>query len=57
MSKNSFSNFLSVATKYMVVAGAILKSLHPKLFHVTCEAHLLCNCATAVKSQLKMLIS
>jgi len=26
-------------------AGAVLKSLYPKLFHVTCVAYLLHNCA------------
>ena len=26
-------------------AGAVLKSLYPKLFHVTCVAHLLHDCA------------
>ena len=34
----------------MVAAGAILKSLYPELFHVTCAAHLLHNCATKIKS-------
>ena len=34
----------------MVAAGAILKSLYPKLFYVTHVAHLLHNCAIKVKS-------
>ena len=38
------------AAKYLEAAGAILKSLYPKLFHVTCVAHLFHNCATKVKS-------
>ena len=33
----------------MVFAGAILKFLYPKLFHVTCVAHLLHHCAMKVK--------
>ena len=37
----------------MVVAGAILKSLYPKLFHVTFVAHLLHNCAMKVKSHFE----
>ena len=34
----------------MVAAGAIIKSLYPKLFRVTCVAHLLHNGAMKVKS-------
>ena len=34
---------LSDAAKYVVAAGAVHKSLYPKLFHVTCVAHLLYN--------------
>ena len=34
----------------MVAAGTILKSQYPKLFHMTCEAHLLHDCAMNVKS-------
>ena len=30
--------------------GITLKSLYPKLFHVTCVAHLLHNCAMKIKS-------
>ena len=37
----------------MVAAGAILKSLYCKLFHVTSVAHLLRNCATKVKSHFE----
>ena len=37
----------------MVAAGAVLKSLYPKLFRVTCVAHLFRNCATKVKSHFK----
>ena len=31
---------LSNAAKYMIAADITLKSLYPKLFHVTCVAHL-----------------
>ena len=33
----------------MIAAGITLKSLHPKLFHVTCIAHLMHNCAIKIK--------
>ena len=48
--RNSFCLLLSDAARYMVAAGTVLKSLYPKLFHVTCIAHLLHNCAMKVKS-------
>ena len=38
-----FCLLLYDAVKYMIVAGMTLKSLYPKLFHVTCVAHLLHN--------------
>ena len=41
---------LSDAAKYKIAPGITLKSLHPKLFHVTCVAHLLHNCAMKIKS-------
>ena len=50
INKNSFSLFLSDAAEYMVAAGATLKSLNPKLFHTTCVADLLDNCAMKIKS-------
>ena len=34
----------------MVGAGVIPKSVYPNLFHVTCVAHLLHNCAVNFKS-------
>ena len=34
----------------MIAVGITLKSLYPKLFHVTCVAHLLHNCAMKIKS-------
>ena len=33
----------------MIAAVITLKSLYPKLFHVTCVAHLLHNCAMKIK--------
>ena len=40
---------LSDAVKYVIAAGITLKSLYTKLFHVTCVAHLLHNCAMKIK--------
>ena len=37
----------------MIVAGTTLKSLYPKLFQVTCVAHLLHNCALKIKSNFE----
>ena len=37
----------------MIAAGITLKSLCPKLFHVTCVAHLLHNCAMKIKSHFE----
>ena len=37
----------------MIAAGITLKSLYPKLFHVTCVAHLLHNCAIKIKSHFE----
>ena len=34
----------------MIAVGITLKSLYPKLFRVTCVAHLLHNCAMKIKS-------
>ena len=45
-----FCLLLSYAAKYMIAACIILKSLYPKLFHVTCVAQLLHNCAMKIKS-------
>ena len=48
--KSFFCLLLSDAAKYMIAAGITLKSLYLKLFHVTCVAHLLHNCAIKIKS-------
>ena len=37
----------------MIAAGITLKSLYPKLFHVSCVAHLLHNCALKIKSHFE----
>jgi len=50
--RNSFFLLLSDAAKYMLAADAIPKSPYPKLFHVTCVAHLLNNCAMQVQISL-----
>jgi len=50
VNRNSFCLLLSDVARYMVAAGNVLKSLYPKLFHVTCVAHLMHNCAMEVKS-------
>ena len=44
---------MSDAAKYIVATGAIVKSLCPKLFHVTCLGYLLHNCAMKVKSHFE----
>ena len=41
---------MSDAAQYIVAAGAILKPLHLKLFHVTCVVYLLHNCAMNIQS-------
>ena len=48
-----FSFLLSDTAKCMVAARAILKSLYPKLLHVSCNAHLLHNGALNVKSHFE----
>ena len=49
INKYFFCLLLSIAAKYMITAGITLKSLYSKLFHVTCVAHLLHNCAMKIK--------
>ena len=41
---------LSDAARYMTAAGDVLRQLYPRLFHVTCTAHLLHNCAEKVRA-------
>ena len=51
--RSFFYSLLSDAAKYMIAAGITLKSLYPKLFHVTCVKHLLHNGAMKIKSHFK----
>ena len=53
INRSFFRLLLSDATKYMIAAGTKLKFYYPKLFHVTCVAHLLHNCALKIKSHFE----
>ena len=53
INRSFFCLLLSDAAKYMIAAGITLKSLYPKLFHVTCAAYLLYSCAMKIKSHFK----
>ena len=53
INRSFFCLLLSDAAKYMIAAGITLKSLYPKLFHVTCVAHLPHNCAMNIKSHFE----
>ena len=53
INRSFFWLLLSDAAKYMIAAGITLKSLYPKLFHETCVANLLHNCATKIKSHFE----
>ena len=53
INRSFFYLLLSDAAKYMITAVITLKSLYPKLFHVTCVAHLLHNCAMKIKSHFE----
>ena len=46
----SFFRLFNCLMPRNIAAGITLKSLHPKLFHVTCVAYLLYNCAMKIKS-------
>ena len=46
--RSNFVLLLSDAVRYMTAAGCLLKKIYPRLFHVTCTAHLLHNCADKV---------
>lgn len=48
--RNNFVLLLSDAASYMTACTNALKLLYPRLFHVTCMAHLLHNCAEKVRS-------
>ena len=47
--KSFFCLLLSDVAKYMIAANITLKYLYPKLFHMTCVAHLSHNCAMKIK--------
>ena len=53
INRSFFCLLLSDAAKHVIAAGKTLKSLYPKLFHVTCVAHLLHNRAMKIKSHFK----
>jgi len=46
----NFLLLISDAARYMTAAGSTLKQLYPNMFHLTCLAHLLHNCAQKVRS-------
>ena len=48
--RNRFVLLISDAARYMTAAGRNLKVFYPKMFHVTCLAHLLHNCCLKVRS-------
>ena len=48
--RENFVLLLSDAASYMTACTAALKVLYPYLFHVTCTAHMLHNCAEKVRS-------
>ena len=53
INRSMFCLLLPDVAKYMIAAGIALKSLCPKLFHLTCVAHLLHNCAMQIKSHFE----
>ena len=53
INRSFFCLLLSNAAKYMIAADITLKSLYPKLFHVTCVAHLLHDCAMKIRSHFE----
>ena len=48
--KSSVKLLISDAAPYMIKAGRLLKPLYACMFHVTCIAHLLHNCALQIRS-------
>ena len=53
INRSFFCLLLSDVAKYMIAAVITLKSLYSKLFHMTCVAHLLHNCAMKIKSHFE----
>ena len=48
--RNDFYLFITDAARYMKLAGSVLKTLHPNMFHITCLAHMLHNCAMKIQA-------
>ena len=48
--RDQFCLLLTDAAKYMVAVANNLRNLYPMLFHVTCLAHLMHNCAMRIKA-------
>ena len=53
INRSFFCLLLSDVAKYIIAVCIKLKSLYPKLFHVTCVAHLLHNCAMKITSHFE----
>ena len=57
VARENFCLLLTDAARYMTAAGVLLKKLYPRLFQVTCMAHLLHNCAMKVRANYLLLMS
>ena len=53
INRSFFCLLLFNTANYMIAVGITLKFLYPKLFHMTCVAHLLHNCAMKIKSHFE----
>ena len=51
--REKFVLLLSDGASYMTASTTALKVMFPNLFHVTCTAHLLHNCAERVRANFK----
>ena len=50
LKREQFNLFITDAAPYIVKAGQFLSKLFPDMFHTTCVAHLLHNCANKVQA-------
>ena len=50
VARENFCLLLTDAARYMTAAGVLFKKLYPRVFQVTCMAHLLHNCAMKVRA-------
>ncbi|KAF7702881.1 hypothetical protein CDIK_0275 [Cucumispora dikerogammari] len=50
---NSMSLLISYAASYVLKAESEIKKKHKNIFHITCFAHLLHNCALRIKNYAK----